>query len=272
MGYADTLENRRCDILIYGDSTALVGIDPAILEQRTGLSACNISEYGALTLVNHMQLVDDFLAHNPRPRFILFMFTPDRLNQPRGWGINTPTLEAISYLIRRQPPARAALMLASHPVESITWSETGMRLTLSHLHARPFPEATRHIREDYAGRFPIPESTRQACDDPTGYRVPPDPTWISDLRARYGQDGTRVLVDATPTAPCDPDLPYFQQQLNSLIDNAPYPTIPIDAFSTDGHLHVNHRGIAILSNMVADQIAAQIKAQIPAHAPPGGGS
>ncbi len=36
-------KDRACDILIYGDSTASIGIDPRVLTEQLGLSACNIS-------------------------------------------------------------------------------------------------------------------------------------------------------------------------------------------------------------------------------------
>jgi len=259
LGYGTRLHNRTCDILIYGDSTAMIGIDPAILEQRTGLSACNISEYAGITLINHMLPVDDFLAHNPRPRFIVFLYAPDSLNLPHSWSKRISTFEGISYLIERQPAGKAALLLASHPLESIAWAEAGMRLAVTHFLSQPFPESTEHLRDATGGRFPIPESTRSACDPATDYRDLPDPAFVSGLRARYGQGGTQVLVDATPTAPCDPNLAFYKQHLDSFIDNKPYSTIPLSAFSTDGRLHVNHEGIGILSDMVAGQIIALAK-------------
>jgi hypothetical protein len=256
IGYGDTLHNQACDIVIYGDSTAMIGIDPAIIQQRTGLSACNISEYAGITLINHMLVVDDFLAHNPRPRFIVFLFAPDSLNLPRSWNKRVSTFEGISYLIERQPPAKTAVLLASHPLETLGWAESGMRLAVEHLHGRPFPATTAHYRDATLGRFPIPESTRSACDPDTDYRNLPDAPFIADLRSRYGQDGTQVIVDAMPTAPCDPNLAFYQQHLNSVIDDKPYPTIPLSAISTDGRLHVNHEGISLLSEMVARQIIA----------------
>ena len=37
--------HRACDIVIFGDSTAMVGLDPVILERQTGLSTCNIGAH-----------------------------------------------------------------------------------------------------------------------------------------------------------------------------------------------------------------------------------
>src|SRR6476660_8310345 len=37
LGYGLTLDHAKCDVMIYGDSSALTGIDPAVIEQQTGL-------------------------------------------------------------------------------------------------------------------------------------------------------------------------------------------------------------------------------------------
>ena len=85
---------------------------------------------------------------------------------------------------------------------------------------------------------------------------PPDPIWIDQLRSRYAVDGTTVLVDATPTADCDPNLAFFQSHLNGVIDNAPYRPIPISSFIDNGRLHANQSGVRLISEMIATQIAA----------------
>jgi hypothetical protein len=68
-----------------------------------------------------------------------------------------------------------------------------------------------------------------------------------------------VLVDATPTPSCDPGLAYNRKVLPPLIDNNPYPTLPYDFYIKGDRLHVNERGIPILSNMVAEQILARMR-------------
>ena len=44
LGYGSQLRNADCKITIYGDSTAMIGINPGIIQKRTGLSTCNIAE------------------------------------------------------------------------------------------------------------------------------------------------------------------------------------------------------------------------------------
>src|ERR1700761_7555586 len=36
------MQGRDCDVLVYGDSTAMTGINPAVVSQETGFRTCNI--------------------------------------------------------------------------------------------------------------------------------------------------------------------------------------------------------------------------------------
>ena len=37
LGYGMKLHNMDCQVLIYGDSSAMVGVDPTVIQQQTGL-------------------------------------------------------------------------------------------------------------------------------------------------------------------------------------------------------------------------------------------
>src|ERR1700677_5129291 len=37
------IQDRNCDVLVYGDSTAMTGIDPEVVDRQTGFKTCNIS-------------------------------------------------------------------------------------------------------------------------------------------------------------------------------------------------------------------------------------
>ena len=42
IGYGSRVQGLDCDIVLYGDSTPLSGLDPAIIQAKTGLKTCNI--------------------------------------------------------------------------------------------------------------------------------------------------------------------------------------------------------------------------------------
>ncbi len=96
LGYGETLHGTKCDVLISGDSTAMVGVDPAEIQHRTGLSACNIAEYAGIQLLTGTQILDDFLRKNPRPRYLIFLEAPENYSNSHDWKF-VGTLEGVIF-------------------------------------------------------------------------------------------------------------------------------------------------------------------------------
>ena len=251
-GFATELTGTRCDILVYGDSTAMVAVNPRIVQARTGLRTCNIAEFRGMTVVNGTWLVDTFLAHNPPPRFLVFMFTPENLQVPRDWT-STNTFEAITFRMHARPGAETLLTMLAHPDAFLRWSEEGLRMSLTRVHSQPLAPAQVDTRPATGGQFPLAGPPETQCEQ-TRRAGDPNPAYVAALRSRYSTPQTTVLIDATPTAACDPGLAFYNRVLPGLVDDIPYPTYPIGVFIKDNRLHMGPEGAALLSNMLADQI------------------
>ncbi|ADW67554.1 hypothetical protein [Granulicella tundricola] len=102
LGYGATLHHADCQIVVYGDSTAMVGIDPAVLRERTGLSACNIAEFEGMTILNGTMIVDQYLAQNQRPKYLVFLYTPEDF-QPESQRAMVGMFEGLTWRFG-QPP------------------------------------------------------------------------------------------------------------------------------------------------------------------------
>ncbi len=258
IGYADTLTNASCQILIYGDSTAMTSLDPFLIESRTHLKACNIAEFEGMTSVNQTLLLDRYLIRNPRPRFLVFMYTPEDLGIPQHWN-KVSSFEAVTYRIRQGLDPATLRLLLSHPVDTFGWAEQGMRMTLFRFATKPLSPDKLNLRAPYNGQLRLTGQTMTACGQ-EDHREGIDPAWISHLRAKYGVQGTTVLVDATPAPACDVDLPYFKQALSGLIDDTPYPAYPSNVYLKNTRMHMNETGSAMVSIMIANQINSQLHA------------
>jgi hypothetical protein len=257
VAYGAKLYGANCQVLVYGDSSAMVGIDPSVIRARTGLSTCNIAEFQPMTMLNGTMLLDTYLEHNTAPRFLVFYFAPEDLD-PQSQH-NGP-FEAIVYRMRRPHKLASLVDLAlHHPNELITWVEQGLRFTLINLFNKPASLEVQHLRDRTSGQLPMTSSSLTECDNLVR-DAPPDKAWIAGLRSKYGRAGTTVLVDATPLATCDPSLRFFQQQLPGVIDNR-LETLPISVYVVDGRLHVNAEGSAHLSNMLAKQIEEHLSSE-----------
>jgi hypothetical protein len=252
VGYGSQLRNANCPVTIYGDSTAMVGLNPKLIQERTGLATCNIAEVEGMTMLFDTIVLDQFLQHNPRPRFIVFLYSPENFDpQSLHDDAGTSKFESIRHRFQLPNKLEGLIRLMRHPEDFFLWAERGTRMAIDGLSTKPFPPETRLLRYKAFGQLSLNEPDLDSCDYPSHISVP-DMKWVRSLRTRYSGAETTVLVDAMPLPECDRDLAYFQLKLSGVTDNH-LGSLPVSDFVRGGR-HANSRGSVQLSNMVADQI------------------
>ncbi len=104
-----TLLNEEQDILILGDSAALVGLEANLIMEETGLKTWNLGTFGFIYTTGQADILRLFIEHNGPPRFLIYhtshySFTA-KLSKPavrtwvarlRGW-LAPP--EVVRYLL-----------------------------------------------------------------------------------------------------------------------------------------------------------------------------
>ncbi len=253
IGYGAKLRGADCDVVIDGDSTAMVDILPKTITTRTGLSACNIGEVAGVKRITGMAGIDSYLQYNRPPKYILFQFAPENLSDPARWQWGG-TFEGVLYGLQFGHKADVMRFFWNVPDAGPINAELGFRTGLVGLLA-PLPAAERHSRDDQGGRMPEPGPALTACSEEDDRKEQPQPEWLHKLREQYGSGGTRVLIDVVPLPACDPTLQYYREQLKSgMIDNT-VETLPIEVYTGTGRLHMDDEGAQVLSERVAEQIA-----------------
>jgi hypothetical protein len=74
-------ENTNFDVLVLGDCHILTGLDPRIIEKKTGLKSFNYATFARNTILSSYILLKNHLEHNQKkPLFIVmtFMFVADK--------------------------------------------------------------------------------------------------------------------------------------------------------------------------------------------------
>ena len=255
------MHDRDCDVLVFGDSTAMTGIDPALVESHTGLRTCNIAVTNAVLAVTDNLTLQHFLAHNPRPRVLLIQLSPDDFQSSnRAWH-NTIYAEGLLELLRHGSPAEVRHVLFHHPQESIAFAGYAAGFSAWYLlkdvwfhttHLRP-EEDTVQVRN---GFFTPPSPARTECLPTTENLIPSaDPAFSRALVAEYEQ-GFRdqaglVLVNVAPIPACDPNLAAYSAQLAGITSNSLLP-LPIGLFN-DGR-HYTARGSQVVSTLIAREL------------------
>lgn len=249
LGYGATLHNANCQIVITGDSTGMVAVNPKELTELTGLTACNIADNEGMQIVNGTMVLDQYLAHNAPPKYLVVMQAPDSFDPEtlKGHGIG----EGITYRMR-QPGVLAKADFIAHNIPDVfRWVSAGLDSVLRNFHGRHFTQQEMTVRDRTRGQLLLHDPLATSCPV-SGPKSKPNRAWIQSLRDRYSRKETRVLIDGMPVPNCDPDLEEFRTNLQGIVDNG-VQVLPLEDYYIGGR-HVNETGSKAVTAMIASQI------------------
>ncbi len=240
------LRGKQCDVLIYGDSTANVGIDPRVITAGTGLSACNIAvtrpvidDLGGLPL-------DAFLEHNPRPKLLVLQFGPEDFYPAKSPWEHAAPFSPLLMLSRDVPRPSALRIMLRHPAETSQFvlfllkDEFAPSMANNEARSQDFHHALQHAAESNGQlNLPFPAQTECLASGLPLYG-PLDPQWSKRWRERYEAKGIPVLIRLAPVPSCDPQLAKFRRELAPYADG-PLEDLPIEDF-TPGDRHTTPAG------------------------------
>ena len=251
--YPFTLADKHFDVVIYGDSSALTGISPQVIDTATGMRSVNIAEPNTALEITGTFALDSYLRRNARPRIVVIQFIgPDfalRNEVSHVYG------EGALQLVRHKLDNKLLALIAMHPIETLEFSESILRATL--------------VEEDWAGTtynrewsaiqetrgfFTAPRPPLKSCTASLEKKLP-DAAWIKHLRDVYSEEGTNVLIYVAPVPQCEPTARYYAEELNGLADNR-LETYDVGLFNETNHFTLEG------ANRNSLRIAADIKSRL----------
>jgi hypothetical protein len=255
------MHGRACDVLIFGDSTAMTGIDPERVERYTGFKTCNIAVTNAVLAVTHNLTLDHFLANNPKPRVLLIQLSPDGFQPQSSTWTTTVYPEGMLELLRHGSSAQNRRVLLRHPQEVVAFAGYAAGFTL-YATIKSFWYHLTNIRPDedavtiHNGFFTPPSPARKSC----GPAVPlPNPSAggeyarhvVDEYQRKYSNASRVVLVNVAPIPSCDRNLAVFSSQLNGVTSNSLLP-LPVGLFNDTRHFTAD--GSAMVSRLVSEEL------------------
>jgi hypothetical protein len=262
-GYSSRLKHADCDIVLYGDSSALTGLDPEVIQTITGLKACNLSEGVTIQgVVGSRFPLDTYLRDNKPPLYLLAMYTPS-LFRPYVNKFSDYQPEGVLYMMqydRTREMLWGFLLRRKWVVDFDLWA--GRQIVKDfldrHLPVRK-SNASIDIRAQRDGRngiWPYPSPPETDCVRAALHQIPSDFARHADsvamMRSTYGADGTTVLVNISPVATCDTLQQTYRELSDGLHDN-PFESLPISDFN-EGDVHFSAEGSRHVSVEAANQI------------------
>jgi hypothetical protein len=243
--------NRPCDVLIYGDSTAMSGLDPAIISRATGLSTCNIASTGGVLAVMGLEPLDEYLSRNPRPKFLVLNFAPGSFRPPPFSKVPSNN-DGYIQLIRHGSWTRVMSEMVQYPdsfVGLMHWVyHVGATNIWLHItgHKSPGSEGTQgsYIIHHVPGL--------KSCAPYYGAKEIPQASRVAWFREHFDPRADHLLIDVAPVSPCNALFPQWERALSGATDNK-LEIYPSDLF-VDGNLHLARAGAERLSRETASEI------------------
>jgi hypothetical protein len=248
--YPYGLKHVDCAVVIYGDSSAITGIDPTIIERITGLKTCNIAQARSALEIVGMHALDLYLQNNAAPRYLLLQFTPETLARDKEffWP------EGLTLLVRHKSLPVALAMMVAHPVKSYEFSIWAIKMRLQAFLDGPADfSATEQTFKAKRGLLLLPKPAQTSCVNHRAI-APPVSSWTRQLRAEYSSGGTRVIIDVAPVADCTVNAVAIAPTLAGVTDNT-LPVYPVSLFC-DLDRHLTPLGSERLSSEIGAQIMA----------------
>lgn len=204
LNYALETPVKDADVLLFGDSTVLLGIDPGQLSSSLGVPVLNLPNTRGSLMVNDDLPLRRYLANNRPPKLIVFYFAPwdfDYGNQPFE---AFPVFEGEEVLaaqgsftqilaFARKQPADVALFPLRFYADSWEFishkvSHRGQDETLAATHG--------HIENTDPSVLASPCTFPPLLLDNIRF------DWVKHLGARYATDRTQVLFFVAPVPQC----------------------------------------------------------------------
>lgn len=253
--YAFSLSHVDCDVVIYGDSTALTGLDPTVVSRATGLKTCNIAQARSVVEILGMLALDTYLKNNAPPRYIVMQFAPETLSRNSShlfWP------EGLTLLLRKQSLLQALPTFIRHPVEAYHFSIWAIKAKVAAVIKPPADSAaTEAIFHSRGGLLILPKSAETHCiNDFADFQ--PAVEWVRRLKERYARNGARVMINMSPLPTCSPIAAPAVAGTRNVTDNSPS-LYPIGLFC-DLDRHLTLEGAERASLELAEQLMAGDKA------------
>ncbi len=258
-----SMRDRDCDVLIFGDSTAMTGIDPEVVERNTGFRTCNIAVTNSVLAVTHNLTLNRYLENNSRPRVLLVQLSPDGFQpESKAWS-GTVYPEGLVELLRHGSSAEGRRVLFTHPQQAIAFAGYTAGFTAyAGLKDLWFHATDLRPREDtvtiHNGFFTPPAPPSKGCEPGATFSNPNaggnyPHVVVDEYENSYASRSGIVLVNVAPIPSCDKNLAAFSSELNGVTSNSLLP-LPVGLFNDPRHYTAV--GSAIVSRLVAQELNA----------------
>lgn len=260
--YSFASSNANADVVIFGDSSALFGIDPLQMSAKLGLKTINLPNTMSSLPVTGDMALRQYLAHSAPPRLIVLYFTawnsnfsniddPDKLFDGEEMLLRHGTLQQIVSYTASHLRELAMFPFKFYTANSVSKSFTHL------LHWRqtpPIAPAMGHADLD----LPSWKIMKSPCEIKVRVLREAPFDSVEALAKRYSTQKTKVLVYMAPIPACAnaqilATLPY------STLPTAPPREMDPSNYDDDGYFtHLDRHGVPEATDNLIAAVSSQI--------------
>jgi hypothetical protein len=205
LNYAFETAGENADVILFGDSTALLGIDPSQMSSALGVKVLNLVNTQPSLVVNDDMSLRHYLKANRPPKLIVFYFAPWDFDYGHNDFNSRPTYEGEELRLRHGTSQEMLSFARRRPREVILFPlkfyGTAWQFTMHHV---PQVNQMAQLR---ATRGHIdntdPSIMRAPCQFPQYLIDNVRFAWVHDLGERYRTAGIQVLFYVAPVPACE---------------------------------------------------------------------
>lgn len=260
---------RSADVLIFGDSSAFIGINPSLLEQELGVKALLLpNTIGSLPITADIPLQRYLATHTP-PRLLVFYFSPWNLDYTHAKKVRF--FEGEEMMLRHGSAGEIAGFVGHHPAEALffpfrfynTYGLGMLKAAIRHPHTSTSVQASLGHMDD---RDPVPRLA-STCTVPTKLFADQSSASLEELAQKYAQK-LPELVYMAPVPGCT-NVSAALDRSFSAVHAAPPAVLPAPDFVGDiYYAHIEPDFVPVASHLLAEAVKARLS-QLPAPSPAG---
>jgi hypothetical protein len=234
LNYAFETSGENADIVIFGDSTALLGVDPSQMSSALGVKVLNLVNTQPSLVVNDDMSLRHYLKQNRPPKLIVFYFAPWDFDYGHNDFNSRPTYDGEELLLRRGTPQEVLAFVGKHPREALMFPlkfyASAWEFALHHV-PKQNQEAQLSATRGHIDNAD-PTTMSPACRFPQYLIDMVRFSWVHDLGERYRSPETKVLFYVAPVPACENVSEILRRPYDQLPASPPK-AVPANFFVND---------------------------------------
>lgn len=244
INFAYHTAGQNADVVIFGDSSPLYGIDPLQMTRELGVKVLNLPNTIGSLAVNDDLPLRRYLADDRAPKLIIFYMAPYNLNYSRGMS-NAPDFEGQEILAGNGTASEIGQFVRRHPTALLLFPfrlyEANVKPALAAALHREHREAA--IAAGMGHQASVGAALQDPCSLPVNLtrQVPFD--GAERLIRTFGGTSTRILFYLAPLPGCTNALPLASRSYAEIGAAHPRLMPPTDYHADKYYIHLLPRAV-----------------------------